>query len=366
MKILNVTTMVGMRGGDLQMYTVYKLLQEKNDLKQFILCPQNSDLAKMCGIEKMGCRTYKKNKFRFFNTIKAIIKICKQENIDVIHVHDSTALTYTLIAIKFLPSTIKIVLSRKRNNRIKDKFLNRYKYSHPRIVKIISVSKAVEAIFDHIIPDKGRLVTIYDAIDVASFANRKSQNLLHQKYGMDNATKIVGNIAGLSNQKDIFTFIDTAKIILETKPESLAIKFVIIGTGVLWDELHEYTRSKGLEDSLIFTGYQNNVPDLLPEFDVFLLTSLTEGLPLTVYEAFSCKVPVVSTDAGGIREVVKNNETGFLTDIKDSKTLAEYTLKVLTDSEVAKRITENAFRLVQENHDVHVIKENYYQFYKSL
>lgn len=358
--------MVGMRGGDLQMYTVYKLLQEKKDLKQFILCPENSDLAKMCDIEKMGCHTYKKNKFRFFNTIKAIIKICKQENIDVIHVHDSTALTYSLVAIKFLPSTVKIVLSRKRNNRIKDKFLNRYKYSHPRIVKIISVSKAVEAIFDNIIPDKDRLVTIYDAIDVSAFSHRKSQNLLHQKYNLDNATKIVGNIAGLSNQKDLFTFINTAKIILDNKPESLSIKFVIIGIGVLWDELHDHMRSKGLAQDIFFTGYQNNVPDLLPEFDVFLLTSLTEGLPLTVYEAFSCRVPVVSTDAGGIREVVKNNETGFLTAIKDSKALAENTLKVLTDDETAKRITENAFQLVQKNHDVHVIKENYYAFYKSL
>ena len=366
MNILNVTTMVGLRGGDLQMYTIYNLLKETEGIKQYILCPENADLAAMCKRDTNDCYTYKKDRLRVFNTISAIIHICKKDKIDVLHIHDSTALNYALIALKFLPSSITLILSRKRNNRIKDKFLNRYKYSHPRIKKIVSVSKAVEAIFDNIIPDKERLLTIYDAIDVQKYATKTNKHLLHTEFGFSNDTKIVGNIAGLTNQKDIFTFVDTAKKILEIKPNDLKVKFVVIGTGVLKDELEAYTTTLGVDNYVFFTGFRNNADELLPEFDVFLMTSITEGLPLTIYEAFASKIPVVSTDAGGIKEVLITGRTGLMADVKDVETLAKHTLSVLQDSKLASVLTQNALTLVQQNHDLDTLKENYYNFYKSL
>ena len=366
MNILNVTTMVGLRGGDLQMYTIYNLLKGTEGINQYILCPENADLAAMCKRDNNDCFTYKKDRFRVFNTISAIISICKKEKIDVLHIHDSTALNYALIALKFLPSSITLILSRKRNNRIKDKFLNRYKYSHPRIKKIVSVSKAVQAIFDNIIHDKERLLTIYDAIDVQKYASKTNQNLLHTEFGLSADTKIIGNIAGLTNQKDIFTFIDTAKRILNTKPENLKLKFVVIGTGVLKEELEAYTKSLDLENELFFTGFRSNADELLPEFNVFLMTSITEGLPLTIYEAFASKIPVVSTDAGGIKEVLITEKTGLMADVKDTETLAKHVLRILEDKNFAEQLTNNAFELVKQHHDLGVMKENYYNFYKSL
>ncbi len=366
MNILNVTTMVGLRGGDLQMYTVYKLLRDTEGINQFILCPENADLAAMCKQDNAACITYKKNRFKVYNTINAIISICKKEKIDVLHIHDSTALTYALIALKFLPSSIKLILSRKRNNRIKDKVLNRYKYTHPKIVKIVSVSKAVEAIFDNLISDKSRLITIYDAIDVAKYASKTNQNLLRNELNLDTDTKIVGNIAGLTKQKDIFTFVDTAKRILETKPKELKIKFVVIGTGVEKEGLEAYVKELGLENDVFFLGFRSNADELLPEFDVFLMTSITEGLPLTIYEAFASRIPVVSTDAGGIKEVVENYKTGFVTPQKDTDALAYHVLEVLSKPELAEAITHSAYTLVKQQHDLPVIKRNYIAFYNQL
>jgi glycosyltransferase involved in cell wall biosynthesis len=366
MKILNVTSITELRGGDAQMYSVYNILKNKNDLTQYILCPENSVIAGMCKTDNANFFTYKKNKLKLLNLLIAIIKICKRESISIIHIHDSTALNAGLIAMKFINKSTSLILSRKRNNTIKNKFLNRYKYSHPGIKKIVCVSKAVESIFEKIITDKNRLVTIYDAIDVEKFASKNNKNLLHSEFNFSPETKIIGNIAGLTNQKDIFTFIDVAKKIKEQDTTKQNIKFIIIGDGPLKKDLIDYAKTNNLTDEIYFIGFRNNVADLLPEFDIFLNTSITEGLPLTIYEAFACKVPVVATKAGGIQEIVINGETGFLANIKDASMLSDYVLKILSDSFVNEYIKINAFNLVKKNHDLMVMEENYYQFYLTL
>ncbi|WET03546.1 glycosyltransferase family 4 protein [Flavobacterium sp. YJ01] len=364
MKILNVTSITELRGGDAQMYTVYKLLKEKSDIKQYILCPNNSILSSICKNDKADYFTYRKNSLKLLNLTFAIINICNKENINILHIHDSSALNAALIALKLLNKSITLILSRKRNNRIKDKFLNRYKYSHPRIKNIICVSKAVESIFDKIIKDKSRLITIYDSIDVEKFSLKTNHSLLHKEFSLSPETLIIGNIAGLTNQKDIYTFIDTAKTI-KAKSGSLTVKFVVIGDGPLKNDLIDYANANDLKKDIYFTGFRNTI-DLLPEFNVFLLTSVTEGLPLTIYEAFASKVPVVSTMAGGIPEVVVDGKTGFLAPIKDSKTLSEKVLEILKNSNISESVKSNAFELVKKNHNLNTMQKNYYAFYKSI
>lgn len=365
-KILNITSITELRGGDAQMYTVYNLLKDKDDLKQYILCPENSVLARICKDDNVNYFTYKKNKFKLFNLTVAIIKICNREAISLMHIHDSSALNAGLIAKKFIHDSVSLILSRKRNNKIKDKFLNRYKYSHPDIKKIVCVSKAVESIFDTILPNKDRLLTLYDSIDVEKFASKVSKNLLHEEFGLSSDTKIIGNIAGLTNQKDIYTFVDTAKKIKSKNDLPFPVKFVIIGDGPLKEDLIEYVKLNDLQEDLFFTGFRNNVSDLLPEFDIFLITSITEGLPLTIYEAFASKVPVVATKSGGIPEIISNGVTGFLTELKDSNALSDAVLEILKNSTLEEEIKTNAFRLVKENHDLDNMQKQYYNFYKSL
>ena len=358
--------MQGLRGGDAQMYTIYNLLKDKTDLKQYILCPDDADLAEMCRKDNASLITYDHNKKKKINAVKAIIKSCKSHQIDLIHVHDSTALTCSLVAMKFLNYQPKLVLSRKRNNKIKPFFLNKYKYSHPYITKIVSVSKAVEAIFDDIITDKSRLLTIYDAIDVEKVVSKSNTKILHKEFNLPDETLIVGNIAGLDDQKDLFTFIDTAKKILQTKTDLHDIRFFIVGRGPKKEILEQHIKENQLENDVILTGFRNDVLDILPEFDVLLMTSIEEGLPLSIYEAFAAKIPVVSTDAGGIKEVVRNGETGFVTPQKDAEALAKMCLEILQNLELKNKIVENAFKVVAEHHDLKNFEENYYHFYKTV
>lgn len=366
MNILNVTSITELRGGDAQMYSIYNLLKEKKDLNQYILCPSDSVLAAMCKKDKAAFFTYKKNKIKLINLVVSIVKICKKENISILHIHDSSALNAGLIAMQFLPKNTVLILSRKRNNKIKDRFLNRYKYSHPSIKKIISVSKAVESIFDTIITNPDRLITIYDAVDVNQLSTVENKKTLQKEFGFSDTTKIIGTIAGLTPQKDLYTFIDAAKKINENKNSSSEIKFIIIGEGSLLEELSSYVKRNNLEEFIFFTGFRSDATQLLLEFDVFLITSITEGLPLSVYEAFACKIPVVATKAGGIPEVITDGVTGFLAELKDVTVLSNRVLELVNNIALAEKIKENAFQLVKTNHDFKVMQINYYNFYKNI
>lgn len=364
MNILNVTSITELRGGDVQMYTIYELLKEYQDVNQYILCDQNSELNQLFGKLDANFITYPKSN-KILSLINPIRKAVKEKKIDIVHIHDSSALTATLLASLSFPENVKIILSRKRDKKIKKNFLGKIKYGNSKISKILCVSKAVASIFDHVVKDQSKVITIYDGIDVSKFEGRTSKNLIHQELGLSSDTKLIGNVAALENQKDLLTFIDAASLIKKSKVAG-KVKFVIIGDGSQKENIISYIKSKELENEIFLLGFRKNIADLLPEFDILLMTSISEGLPLTVYEAFACKVPVVSTKAGGIPEVVIDGFSGMLTEIKDSKMLSKCALRLLDNESLKMKITENAFKMVKERFDLPVLKENYYQFYKSI
>jgi glycosyltransferase involved in cell wall biosynthesis len=363
MKILHISTIVEWRGGDKQLLTTYEILKSEKDIEHFILCPEGSVLAGKCKEMSIPYFTAPRNSKFSIPILKKIIKVVKAENIDVIHVHDSTALSLTLLAIKFLPG-VKLVYSRKRNNIVKNNFVKKLKYNSNRINHIICVSQAVKDVLIPVLTKPEKAQVIYDGIDVDEISRHPGSNLLREQYNIDKETLIIGNIAGLTRQKDLFTFIDAANSIL--KQSKVKMKFFIVGEGILENDLKEYSKSLNLSENIIFTGFRNDVNKILPEFDIFLISSETEGLPLSILEAFACKVPVVATAAGGTGEAVKNGVTGMISPIKDGNALAENVMEVLDNPEMAEILKKNAFQLVNEKFTLEVMKREYYKFYKSL
>ncbi len=362
MNILNVTSIVEWRGGDAQMYTIYNLLKKYDELDQYILCPENSVLYKKASNDGAKVLSYvKKNKV--FSLVKPIINYVNKFNIDILHIHDSSALSAAIIAKIFLKKDLKLIYSRKRNNRIKDNFFSKLKYNNKYIYKIVSVSKAVEKIFNDINISKEKLLTIYDAINVSEFANKSKTSLIHEELNLPEELKIIGNISSLAKQKDLVTFINTAEKVIKKNSH---VRFVILGTGSEEHTLKELVQAKQLENSIYFLGFKTNVADYLKEFDILLMTSITEGLPLTIYEAFASKIPIVSTKAGGIPEVVKDGINGYLTEIGDADLLAEKCLLLLEQPDTIDKFKNHSFDLVTSQFDLKNLEENYYKFYTNL
>jgi len=110
------------------------------------------------------------------------------------------------------------------------------------------------------------------------------------------------------------------------------VKFFIIGTGPLEEKIKQYCIQKKLSNHIIFTGFRTDIQEILPELDIFLMTSETEGLGTSIIDAFACQLPVVATRAGGIPEIVQHEKNGLLADIKDANELANQIERILNGS----------------------------------
>jgi len=120
------------------------------------------------------------------------------------------------------------------------------------------------------------------------------------------------------------------------------VKFVLVGDGALRENIEDLISQYNLPNNMFLLGWREDIPEILSAIDVFALTSLWEGLPISVLEAFASHKPVVATDTGGVREVVFENKTGFLAPLGDVKAMAEKVKILLNDKSLRLKMGDNA------------------------
>lgn len=336
--ILHISTAKTWRGGEQQLTYLYEELNTK-DIQQILLCAKHSAIEQYYIL-----KTYKHYSVRKGSNINLLFarkvrEICREHEIDIIHVHDSHALSFALLAANFFGNDTSLVVSRRVDFPVKSK----RKYNHPNIKKILCVSDAIREITGRDIVNKSVLKTVYSGIDLDRFPAGGEFRILREEYNLPPEIKLIGNVAALAPHKDYFTFLDTVELLLK---EDLQARFFIIGEGKLEDQLRRYAQNKGLNEHVIFTGFRDDISRILPELDLFLITSETEGFGTTILDAFACRVPVVATDAGGIPEIVEDNVSGILGGVKRPETLAAGVKRIFSDGTLRDRIVLKAYEKV--------------------
>jgi N-acetyl-alpha-D-glucosaminyl L-malate synthase BshA len=147
--------------------------------------------------------------------------------------------------------------------------------------------------------------------------------------------------------------------------ESISVKLMMVGDGPERNLAEELCRKMGLCDNIYFLGNQNAVEEIYSIGDLFLIPSQSESFGLAALEAMACGVPVISSDVGGLPEVVKDGETGFICEVGDIDKMAEKSLYLLTNDEVWQQFSENA-RLLAENYAIERILHQYESLYESV
>ena len=267
--------------------------------------------------------------------IYKFIKICRRNEIDLVHIHGPSSLTIAVIATLFA-NVPPMVLSKKTSFPIKNRKQTLWKYNHPSIKKILCVSEKTKAIAEEAIENKSKLKTIYHGTRIDNKCT-ETPFILREKYSIPTSHKIVGNIGNHIKAKDLHTWIATITYIVNDL-KITNITFVQIGT-FSEESTHFFKQIEelNLNKFVHFLGYIPNASNFMPQFDTLLLTSKVEGLPQVIYEAFFHRIPVVSTNVGGIPELIDNSQNGFISEPGDFKTLAENLLKVLNDKELSEK-----------------------------
>lgn len=167
------------------------------------------------------------------------------------------------------------------------------------------------------------------------FEKRGMKKESREKLGIPLDSPVVGTVIRLASQKHPEAIADVAALVVKKHPDAV---FVIVGDGPLYDYMRSYVAELNLEKNFLLLGSRKDVPDILPAFDVFLLTSRSEGLPRAMLEALAVKIPVVATDVGGIAELVNGLKNGFLCAHGDLQCLSSGVIKLLESPELREEL----------------------------
>lgn len=359
--VLHLSSENTWRGGEQQI--AYLLAHSSTlGINNFVACKENSPFEKHCKDNHIPYISLPFKGMFDKKTIKGINAFARKNNIQLIHIHSSKSHGIAVLAHLFSFKKRPLILSRRVDFKLKSNFLSRWKYNYKGIKKIICVSHAIQKIITPSIKNTQKILTIHSGIDTHKFQNHLDSDILRKEYQLADDMVLIGNTSAIAPHKDYYTFIDTAKV-LSKKNDKLV--FFIIGSGPLENEIKSYVSEQGLKDKFIFTGFRNDIINVLPSLDIFLMTSNEEGLGTSVLDAFAAQVPVVSTNAGGIPEMVINNQTGFISDIGDSRALAEGIELLLKDKGFYQKIRNNASEKVKE-FDYKITAEKTVAIYQEL
>jgi glycosyltransferase involved in cell wall biosynthesis len=321
MKVLHVSGARGWGGNEQQMMYVIPEL-ENLGVNNIVFGLDNSLLQKQCldkKIKFIGVKSRKLNKFSNYFILR---KIVESEKPNLIHLHTSDSLTVFAISDLLFGLKTKTVFS-KKGMGVSGSFLSKIKYNYKGVNCIFCVSNSVKRDFSKILSNKNKSKTkvIHDCVSLEILKEKPIFNC-RNKFSISNESKIIGNIANHTAAKDIETLINTVDYLVNNLKRK---DFVLIQLGEFSKLTSHYVnliKRKNLEKFIIFTDKIDKAYTLNPQFDIFLMTSQREGGPTSVLEAMLLNVPIVSTDVGVISEVIVNNENGYISAVKDAKSLA--------------------------------------------
>lgn len=168
---------------------------------------------------------------------------------------------------------------------------------------------------------------IRSGVEFSEFsASRGNRIKSRGKLGISTDKHVIGSVMRFCPEKAPDIFVRVAAGVIEKKPDSV---FILVGDGPLRKQTEDLIDSMQLSDNIILLGSRKDVVDILPAFDVFLITSRTEGLPRALLESLAAGIPVISTDVGGIHELVGDGRNGFLSDEGDIDSLVSDVCRIL-------------------------------------
>ena len=338
-KVLHVLTdrNIGGAGRWLLYYLKY---HDRNEFEVKAVLPHDSLLVPavkaldvpVIAMEEMEDKSFDKK------AMKALVQLFKEEKPDIVHTHASMTARMAARA-AFVPSVFNTKHCMESAPGLLPKKLVRREVNAAFSDKIIAVSRAVRRSMVHAGTSPEQIAVVYNGIEPIAIPTAEEKAALLQSYGGKAGEKAVGMVARLEEVKDHETFLLAAQNVLENRKD---VRFYIVGDGSLRDELERRVYELGISSNVTFTGFVKDVEKIEAALDIAVITSKAEALCLSIIESNIAGVPAIGTDSGGVREVIKHGETGYLVSVGDSDRLAERMEELLADDAKRKAFGEHA------------------------
>jgi glycosyltransferase involved in cell wall biosynthesis len=294
-------------------------------------------------------------------TVRAIREILISDDISLLHCHGYKADIYGYLAARKLRLP-KVATRHSQTAKHCGLAVQAYEFLDHQFLRyfdsLIAVSEAIADETRQIGIAPQKIFTIPNGIDPLPFGS-----VSLEKQSSIGSEIRVGTVGRLIERKGIDYFLKAAGLIQIEFPLA---HFVIVGDGPYRGTLERLARDLGIEGNLSFDGTRTDMPCVYNSFDIFVLPSLEEGLPVTILEALASQCPVVATAVGAIPEVIVTGQTGILIRPGEIEELAGAIRSLLLDSELRRRLGKNGQTLIHERYSSRIMSERYLKIYDGL
>jgi glycosyltransferase involved in cell wall biosynthesis len=290
--------------------------------------------------------------------LSRIIKDLKPE---IVHAHDPHAVALGSLALSLggFGQSAVLIASRRVAFHLKGHAFSRWKYH-----QVDCFIAASEAIRDTLIGDgidPAQVVTVYEGIDLDRVHAEPAANI-HAELWLPTHAPIVGAAAALTQEKGHKYLIDAAALVVRENPDA---RFVILGEGELRPALERQVKELRLEKHVLLPGFRADILSFIKSFDLFVMSSLFEGLGTSLLDAMALSRATVASDTGGIPEVVVNGQTGLLVPPRDHRALADAISSLLKDPDRRHRMGHAGLERVKRLFSAEVMVEKTLDVYRA-
>jgi glycosyltransferase involved in cell wall biosynthesis len=321
----------------------------KAKFRPFVVLSEKGKLSEKVQKLNIECEIIKMSTLKILNpfvllgTLSQLFRFMKLHRISLIYANSSRAAIYAGLVAKFLKIPMLWHVRIPHSDRLLDRFLAFLS------TKIIVVSQAVGKRFDWLPKEKKGLV--YNGIDINKFSPTAKDVDFRAKFNLQSTHTVIGTVGRFSPEKGHTILISAIEKVARIVPK---IKVLFIGDGNEKFRLSLREKIKKLELSsyFVFTGFCEDIQNILGIMDIFCLPSLSEGFNRGLLEAMACGLPVIATAVGGNIEVVKNKVNGLLVPPGNPEALASAIIALLKDRKEAQRMSCEGRRIVEENFSI--------------
>jgi glycosyltransferase involved in cell wall biosynthesis len=303
--------------------------------------------------------------------LRKMYAIIRRANPHIVHTHTAKAgfvgrLAAKMAGAPMIVHTFHGHVLRGYYSPVKTALLNQMEKMLARLTdRIVAVSEAVRRdLIELRVAPAEKVVTVPLGLDLDEFANAdRLRGSFRAEHKIARDRKLIGIVGRLALIKNHRLFLEMARQLLTIVPES---RFVIVGDGLLRRGLETYAEQLGIREQVIFVGWRRDLASIYADLDILVVSSNNEGTPVSAIEAMASGCPVVATRVGGMPDVVKDGETGFLAPPNDALTLARSAAELLRDSPKRNRMGQAARAVALEHFSVQRLVADTERLYDEL
>jgi len=304
-----------------------------------------------------------------------LIKLMRKNRYDIVHTHTTKAGILGRIAAQL--SGVPVIVHGLHGSTFQafnSGLLNWLLFLFERLTgrftdAYISVSKVLSKTYiEKGIGKKDNHYTVYSGMELSKFYHTRDKINYKEKYeelGINAGDFLIGNVARLETRKGHQFLLDAFKNVVEQQKDG-HVKLLIIGEGNKREYLENYAKELNLGDKVIFTGYREDVEELMALMDIFVLTSLREGLPRVLVQAAAVGMPSVAFNVDGVPEIIKDNYNGFLIKVKDVEQLGNRIVKYMNNKELVLLHGRNGREFIENKWSVKGMVDRIDKIYQKL